>query len=154
MRVWKKNRARSLFNFRKEKKTTSFYRLETLQNSLCNWWRLVHRRKDNSFGSSPGHNQNWIYMMTSSNFPKWRPRRGTRSWVTSRLFATPRSAFFPLQYVECCDFRKYEIRCVKKKWRPMKVYRSNLRRPVTRMQDTILRYNWAMHQRKTDLLTT
>lgn len=153
MRVWKKNRARSLFNFRKEKKT-SFYRLETLQNSLCNWWWRAHRRKENSFGSSPGHNQNWICMMTSSYFPKWRSRRGTRSWVTSRLFATPRKAFFPLQYVECCDFRQYEIRGVKKKWRPMKVYRSNLRRPVTRMQDTILRYNWAMHQRKTDLLTT
>jgi len=137
----KKNREGAFFNFPKRKKTTYVYRLETLQNSLCNWWWLAHRRKENSFRTSPGHNQNWICIMTSSNFPKRRPRRGTRSWVTSRLFATPRSAFFPLQYVECYDFRQYEIRGVKKKWRPMKVYGSNLRRPVTRMQDTILRYN-------------
>ena len=29
------------------------------------------------------------YMVTSSNFPRWRPHEGTRCWVTSQLFSRP-----------------------------------------------------------------
>ena len=35
------------------------------------------------------------YMVTSSNFPRWRPHEGTRCWVTSQLFSRPWSALFP-----------------------------------------------------------
>ena len=58
--------------------------------------------------------------MTSPTFAKWHPRRETRGKVTSRLFAAPRSVFSPY-YFESCDLRQWEIRGVKKKYRPMNV---------------------------------
>ena len=45
------------------------------------------------------------YMMTSSTFAKWRPRRETRGKVSSWLFAVPRSVLSPY-YFESCDFRQ------------------------------------------------
>ena len=54
--------------------------------------------------SSLGHNQIGVHDDVKQIFKMAPTRRKTKN-VTSRLFATPRSAFFP-QYFESCDLRQ------------------------------------------------
>ena len=92
--------------------------LSILLELNCFWPVILHARCCR--GSAVRATTRSEYMMTSSTFAKWRPRRETRGKVTSRLFAAPRSVFSPY-YFESCDFRQWEIRGVKKKCRPMNV---------------------------------
>lgn len=82
--------------------------------------------------SSPGHNQIGVYDDVKQIFKMAPTPRRTKN-VTSRLFATPRSAFFP-QYFESCDLRQWGISDVKKNGVRWTFVRSlELKRPNTRV---------------------
>ena len=82
--------------------------------------------------SSPGHNQIGVYDDVKQIFKMAPTPRKTKN-VTSRLFATPRSAFFP-QYFESCDLRQWGISDVKKNGVRWTFVRSlELKRPKTRV---------------------
>ena len=97
-------------------------------NKVC-----TPREAQNTFPLSVQATTRSGYMMTSPTFAKWRPRRETWGKVTSGFFAAPRSVFSPY-YFESRDFRQWEIRGVKKKFRPMNVERSwEVKRQNTRV---------------------
>ena len=82
--------------------------------------------------SSPGHNQIGVYDDVKQIFKMAPTPRKTKN-VTSRLFATPRSVFFP-QYFESCDLRQWGISDVKKNGVRWTFVRSlELKRPNTRV---------------------
>ena len=70
--------------------------LSILLELNCFWPVILHARCCG--GSAVRATTRSEYMMTSSTFAKWRPRRETRGKVTSRLFAAPRSVFSPYYF--------------------------------------------------------
>ena len=81
--------------------------------------------------NSLGHNQIGVYDDVKQIFKTVPTPRKTK--VTSRLFSTPRSAFFP-QYFESCDFRQRGISDVNKngvRW--TFAHSLELKRPKTRV---------------------
>ena len=86
--------------------------LSILLELNCFWPVILHARCCR--GSAVRATTRSEYMMTSSTFAKWRPRRETRGKVTYRLFAAPRSVFSPYYF----GMRNHGC---EEKYRPMNV---------------------------------
>ena len=72
---------------------------------------MKENSEENTSIDSPGHlTTRTGYMVTSSNFPRWRPHEGTRFWITSQLFSRLWSALFP-QYFGNYAFERWSFAC-------------------------------------------